>query len=105
MPRSLLSVAQEETGKGVTQTVIEGLEKELLYLAERKPLITEVEKQKGRAVTIMGDQNVPYTLLKKVMSTCAGADYRDISLAVNALPGIDEEAFIQSNAAAVVGEG
>jgi biopolymer transport protein ExbD len=30
----------------------------------------------------MADQKVPYQLLKKVMATCAAAEYRDISLAV-----------------------
>lgn len=78
---------------------IVALDKELTYLAERKPMLTEQEKKKGRSVTIMGDQNIPYTLLKRVMATCAGADYRDISLAVNALPKMDEQAFIESNAA------
>jgi hypothetical protein len=31
----------------------------------------------------MGDQGMPYKLLKRVMSTCADNDYRDIALAVN----------------------
>ena len=36
----------------------------------------------GREVTIMGDKEIPYRLLKKVMATCTGADYGQISLAV-----------------------
>ena len=36
----------------------------------------------GREVTIMGDKDIPYRLLKKVMATCTGADYGQISLAV-----------------------
>jgi hypothetical protein len=35
----------------------------------------------------MGDQQIPYVLLKRVMATCAQADYRDISLAVAKLDG------------------
>src|SRR6056297_2917287 len=35
-----------------------------------------------RAVTIMGDRDIPYRLLKKVMRTCSDADYGRISLAV-----------------------
>lgn len=35
-----------------------------------------------REVTIMGDKDIPYRLLKKVMATCTGADYGRISLAV-----------------------
>ena len=34
-------------------------------------------------VTIMGDQEIPYGLLKKIMLTCAGAEYTNISFAVN----------------------
>ena len=36
----------------------------------------------GREVTIMGDKEIPYRLLKKVMATCTASDYGQISLAV-----------------------
>ena len=36
----------------------------------------------GREVTIMGDRDIPYRLLKKVMATCTGSDFGKISLAV-----------------------
>lgn len=36
----------------------------------------------GREVTIMGDREIPYSLLKKVMATCTAADYGQLSLAV-----------------------
>jgi biopolymer transport protein TolR len=36
----------------------------------------------GREVTIMGDRDIPYRLLKKVMATCTASDYGQISLAV-----------------------
>jgi len=36
----------------------------------------------GREVTIMGDKEIPYRVLKKVMATCTAADYGQISLAV-----------------------
>jgi len=36
----------------------------------------------GREVTIMGDKETPYRLLKKVMATCTQSDYGRISLAV-----------------------
>ena len=38
-----------------------------------------VDKQ---GVTIMGDEEIPYALLKKIMLTCAGAEYTNISFAV-----------------------
>lgn len=36
----------------------------------------------NREVTIMGDKDIPYRLLKKVMATCTESDYGRISLAV-----------------------
>ncbi len=36
-----------------------------------------------KGVTIMGDKKIPYHLLKKIMLTCAGAEYTNISFAVN----------------------
>jgi len=43
----------------------------------------DLEGRGGLAVTIMGDKSVSYVLLKKIMATCAAADYRKISLAVS----------------------
>ncbi|AOY87359.1 RNA polymerase subunit sigma-70 [Marinobacter salinus] len=37
----------------------------------------------GRAITILADRELPYELLKKIMSTCVDAGYAAISLAVN----------------------
>lgn len=45
--------------------------------------LSEYEKVNGLSITIMGDKSVPYVLLKSVMVTCQGSDYRNISLAVN----------------------
>ncbi|HME40938.1 MAG TPA: biopolymer transporter ExbD [Steroidobacteraceae bacterium] len=35
-----------------------------------------------REVTIMGDKNTPYSVLKKIMMTCSEADYGKVSFAV-----------------------
>jgi biopolymer transport protein ExbD len=40
------------------------------------------EDIEAREVTIMGDKDIPYRLLKKVMATCTESDYGQISLAV-----------------------
>jgi biopolymer transport protein ExbD len=45
-----------------------------------------------RELTIMGDKNTPFTVLKKVMATATAADYGKVSLAViqrerNVTPG------------------
>lgn len=62
---------------------IPALEQELKHQAARRPQLSEEEQLQGRAVTIMGDQSIPYALLKRIMSTCADNDFRNISLAVN----------------------
>jgi len=36
-----------------------------------------------QGVTIMGDKEIPFKLLKKIMLTCTGAEYTNISFAVN----------------------
>ena len=36
----------------------------------------------GKAVTIMGDKEIPYRLLKKILATCSDADFGKLSLAV-----------------------
>lgn len=65
---------------------IAALKKELEYLASRKPYQTPEDEEAGRDVTIMGDKAIPYDLLKKIMTTCAKSDYRNISLAVSQVP-------------------
>ena len=58
---------------------ISALKQELQYQAQR----TAANADGSRAVTIMGDKDIAYTLLKKVMTTCAAAEFGSISLAVN----------------------
>ena len=72
--------------------LIEPLKKELAYQASRAAEMTEREKEVGRQVVIMGDRDMPYKLLKRIMTTCAQSDYRDITLAVNtaASPALQE---------------
>lgn len=56
------------------------------YLAKRGEA-TPYEQANGYEVTILGDQSVPYALLKTVMTTCNLENFRDISLAVNQVAG------------------
>lgn len=63
--------------------VIRTLDAELAFQSSKRVELTDEEKQLGRAVIIMGDQSLHYKLLKRVMATCAKADYRNISLAVS----------------------
>lgn len=65
------------------EDVIEPILKELKYHAAKRPDLTEKEKQVGRAITIQGDKDIPYNILKKLMATSAKAGFRDIALAVS----------------------
>ena len=61
--------------------LIAPLKAELDQLAGRQVIRAENEAQK-KAITIMGDKEIPYRLLRKVMVTCARADYTDVAFAV-----------------------
>ena len=62
--------------------IIPSLKKELDYLALRSPLSADL-KELGRPITIMGDKDTPYSVLKRIMDTCAKAEFNNISLAVS----------------------
>ena len=84
--RLVVTVADIDRSTSTTEDgfeQIDALSKELKYLASRKPYRNEEEQKKGRDVTIMGDSAIPYTLLKRIMTTCAASEYRNISLAVS----------------------
>jgi biopolymer transport protein TolR len=51
-----------------------------------KPLLTAENKDQPLEVTVMGDKNTPFKLLKKVMRSCSEAGYTRISLAVEQRP-------------------
>jgi biopolymer transport protein ExbD len=57
------------------------LKAELDYHAGRQ-LIRKEKEARNKAITIMGDKEIPYRLLRKIMVTCARANYSDISFAV-----------------------
>ncbi len=72
----MVSVADVASSKKAT---IPNLQQGLEGLSSR---LIQSDNEDGYEVTIMGDKEIPYTLLKKVMATCTVADYRRISLAV-----------------------
>lgn len=66
---------------GSPSGTIAGLGEELKHQASRKGSVPD----NGYEITIMGDREIPYWLLKKIMLTCQTEDYAQISLAVNQL--------------------
>jgi biopolymer transport protein ExbD len=68
---------------------ISELAEELKYQAGKSGPLSETEQEKGRAITIMGDANIPWALLEKIMQTCAANEYRDMSFAVSKVSAPD----------------
>ena len=50
---------------------------------EKMGELSGYEKENGLSLTILGHRDVPYTLVRSVMSTCSEQGFRNISLAVN----------------------
>ena len=61
--------------------LIQPLKAELDVEASREVILKENEADSKR-VTILGDKDIPYRLLRKVMFTAARAGYSDVSFAV-----------------------
>ena len=61
--------------------LIPGLKDELDLLSKRQVVAAKNEGM-NQAITIMGDREIPYQLLRKVMFTCARANFVDVSFAV-----------------------
>jgi biopolymer transport protein ExbD len=76
--RRIASVAQVMAAPDDT---IPALKAELDVLATRTAVRAE-NKAEQQAVTIMADKQMPYSLLRKVMFTCARANFADVSFAV-----------------------
>jgi len=64
-----------------TGDLIEPLKAELDIQANRQVIRKENEAV-SKNVTIMGDKEIPYSLLRKIMVTCARANFSDVSFAV-----------------------
>lgn len=76
--RRVASVAE---ALAASSDVIAGLKDELDIQAKRLVIRADNQAQ-GKAITILGDKDIPYRLLRKVMVTAARADYSDVSFAV-----------------------
>lgn len=78
--KQVTTVKQVMARKGAA---IPELQRALNAVAQEKADRRTDEKDvKKRGVTIMGDKEIPYVLLKRIMLTCAGSDFTNISLAV-----------------------
>lgn len=73
-------IMKRETLLAFDGDVEPSLKAELDYQAGRS---STPAPEAGRPITILADRELPYELLKKIMSTCVDAGYASISLAVS----------------------
>ena len=66
----------------LSSDVIPSLLAELNYQAQHGRETKKTKNDAPGEITIMGDRQIPYLLLKKIMVTCTKADYTNISLSV-----------------------
>ena len=74
-------VANVADALAVQGDLIQPLKAELDIQAARQVVRTD-KVAEAKRLTIMGDKDIPYQLLRKVMATCARAGFTDISFAV-----------------------
>lgn len=72
-------VADVATVAAQADDLIAPLQAELTLLAQRQTVRPDAP---AAAITILGDQEIPYRLLRKVMVTAARANFSDVSFAV-----------------------
>lgn len=77
--RSVMTLAQVRAETG---SVMDPLRQALNSQADKVLSSAAQENIADREVTIMGDRDLPYDLLKKIMNTCSQANYGKVSLAV-----------------------
>ncbi len=75
----VVSVADVDAAEG---NLIEPLAAALKAQGDRALIRAAATDLSAREITILGDRDVPYRVLKKVMATCTEADYGKLSLAV-----------------------
>jgi biopolymer transport protein ExbD len=64
------------------ETVVQGVAEELRQLDRRIIGISTKGVVDSKEVTILADRTIPFTILKKIMSSCTSVGYGKISLAV-----------------------
>jgi biopolymer transport protein ExbD len=60
--------------------LISELVTELNFRTENR-LYAQVNASEGQAITIMGDENIPYQLLRKILASCRQTNYTKIAFA------------------------
>ncbi|HJV61089.1 MAG TPA: biopolymer transporter ExbD [Albitalea sp.] len=82
--RKVATVAEVTATPG---DLVAPLKAELDLLAANRQAVRAENQAQPKALTIMADKDVPYSLLRKVMVTSARADFSDVAFAVRRKDG------------------
>ncbi|MCP4492615.1 MAG: biopolymer transporter ExbD [Gammaproteobacteria bacterium] len=64
------------------EILINGLVEELIFQASKTSVLSTSQPQnQGRAITVMGDELIPYQLIRKILASCREANYTRIAFA------------------------
>lgn len=75
-----VSVAKVEQALAAPEATIEGLKAELLFLSGQDANGAASDPAQ-RSIMIMGDENISYALIRKILTTCQEANYTQIAFA------------------------
>jgi biopolymer transport protein ExbD len=78
-----VSVAKVAQVLSNSDEIIPELKEELVFLAgnSHQFIANAVGENEGHKVTIMGDENISYDLIRKILTTCQQANYTKIAFA------------------------
>ena len=62
-------------------TLISGLVDELKFQSANTGILTTQPENAGKAITIMGDEQIPYQLIRKILASCREVNYTRIAFA------------------------
>lgn len=87
------------------EEIIAPLQELLVAHKEKMGKLSGYQKENGLSLTIMGQHDVPYALVRSVMATCRLEGFRNISLAVNRIVGEVQAGNMQIDPSISVGAG
>lgn len=77
--REVASIADEIDKEEI---LIKGLVDELNFQSSRTPVIVDAQQAEvGKAITVMGDEEISYQLLRKILASCREVNYTRIAFA------------------------
>jgi biopolymer transport protein ExbD len=74
-------IASVEDLRARPQPVIEPLKRVLVTEADKR-LLKDKDDPTSHEVTVLADKDLPYSFVKRILSTCTAAEYGKVSLAV-----------------------